>query len=195
MKVANFFAQVFAIFAFLTVGSLLVIVSLHILSASDAVSSVQELYTEPWSSLKTGILGLVFITVGLVFSKMLLKTGRSTDAILIPSEGGPVAIQVHAIEDLIRKVLKRFQLVKDCKMKVLARGRDLELRLRFTMWAGGHIPELLMEIQDAISARIHKLMGAETKLTIQCDVIKIEDHHNMGGTADSRQEDSAVLSQ
>ena len=43
MKVANAFAQLFAILAFLTLGSLMIIVSLHLLAFDDAILKVQEI--------------------------------------------------------------------------------------------------------------------------------------------------------
>src|SRR3989338_7417138 len=111
MKVMNAFAQVFAIFAFLTLGSLLILVALHILSLEDALFKVREVYEDPAKSLQSGMSGTLFIFVGLIFSKMLLKKGRHSEAIIFQSEIGQMVVSVKAIEDVVKKVLKRFHIV------------------------------------------------------------------------------------
>ncbi len=176
MKVFNVLAHVIAILAFLTLGSLLVIVSFHIISVEDATLQLRELYANPWRSVQTGCMGLVFIAVGLVFTRMLLKRRRQAEAIIYHSDRGPIVVSVTAIEDTVKKVLKHFHLVKDWKTKVLVQGKDVEIRLRLTLWSGGRIQELLVEIQEEIRARVKKMLGDENKLEITCDVQRIEDH-------------------
>ena len=63
MKVINAFAHIFAIFAFLTIGSLLMIVAFHILSLPDAQRQLEEFYSTPWRSVQTAVVGMVFIGV------------------------------------------------------------------------------------------------------------------------------------
>ena len=176
MKVINVFAQIFAIFAFLTLGSLLVLVALHILSAEDAVYKVRELYGSPLKSVQTGLVGLFFIVVGLIFSKMLVKRGREADAIIYQSEIGPMIVSVTAVEDVVKKVIKRFHMVKEAKIKTIIKGKDLEVKLRLVLWTGEGVPELLAQIQEETGARVKKILGAENRLEVICDVVKIEDH-------------------
>lgn len=176
MKVVNAFAQLFAIFAFLTLGSLLIIVALHILSIEDAVAKLHDLYANPWESLKIGFVGLLFITIGLIFSKMLVKTGRATEVIIFQSDIGPIVISTSAIEDVSKKVLKRFHLVKDFRIKTTLQNKLIQMKIRLVLWSGGNVPELLREIQDQVTTRIRKLVGSEVKLEVNCDVQKIEDH-------------------
>jgi len=176
MKVVNVFAQIFAIFTFLTLGSLLLLVSLHVLSVEDAIFKIREIYAAPAKSVQLGIAGLLCILVGLVFSKMLVKKGRESEAIMFQSEMGPVVVSVTAIEDVAKKVLKRFHRVKDWKLKTLLHHKDVEMKLRLVLWAGGEVPKLLKEIQDEICKRLRRLLGSESKFEIICDVHHIEDH-------------------
>lgn len=176
MKVFNFFVHIFAIFSFLTLGSLLMIVALHILALEDAILRVREIYANPWLGIQTGFLGLLFITVGLTFTKLLVKKGREQDAVIVQSEIGPIVVSANAIEDAVKKVLKRFNLVKDSKIKTLIRGKDVEIQIRLVLWAGGNVPELLEEIQGDVFRRIQKLLGESNKLEVSCDVQRIQDY-------------------
>lgn len=191
MKVINFFAQVFAIFAFLTVGSLMMIIAFHILSYPDAVEQLQELY-EPFHSMQAGILGLIFIAVGLIFTRMLLKQRRAQEALIYQSDIGPVVVSVTALEDVVKKVLKRYHLVKDWKIKTLIHGKEVEIKLRLVLWSGARLQALLTEIQEDLQSRIGKLLGSGNTLEILCDVQKIEDHEAQFPDVKPNQKQQAV---
>lgn len=176
MKVVNAFAHVFAIVAFLTLGSLLIIVSLHILSVEDAIFKIREVYASPWRSFQTGLGGLLFIMVGLGFAKMVVKKGRESETLIFQSEIGPIVVSVTAIEDVVKKVLKRFHLVKEWKVKTLLQGKDVKIKIRLVMWTESGLTALLAEIQEEVRARVKKLLGRTNGVEVACDVHRIEDH-------------------
>ena len=175
MKVFNAFATLFAVLAFLTLGSLMVMVAFHLLSLEDALLKIQEMYSSPWRSLQVGLLGLLFIMVGLTFAKMLVKRGRQTEALIFQGELGLIVVSATAIEDIVKKVIKRFHLVKEWKAKTVIDGRDVEIKLRLVLWSGGDAPSLLNSIQQEIRDRLRKILGPEGRIEIFCDVIRIEE--------------------
>ena len=177
MKVVNVFAHVFSICAFLTLGSLLLIVSLKLLSLDEAVLRLKEIYASPWKSFEFGIMGLAFITVGLVFARILIKKGKETDVLIYRTEAGPILVSGGAMEDIAKKVLRRFSLVKDSKIKVLINGKNVDFRVRLILWSGGHVQQLLLDIQREIRIRVIKLIGEDCHLELSCDVIGVEEHH------------------
>ena len=107
---------------------------------------------------------------------LLLKKRHQSEALIFQSEIGPIVVSSTAIEDTAKKILKKFYLVKDAKVKTLIQGKDVELKVRLVLWSGGRIQALLMEIQEEMRARVRKLLGPESKLEITCDVQRIEDH-------------------
>lgn len=191
MKVFNVFSQVFAIFAFLTLGSLLLIIAFHILTLENAVMQVRELYASPLRSFHEFLLGLVFIAVGLSFARNLLKKRRQDEAIICQSETGPIIVSVTAMEDVIRKVMKRFLLVKNFRSKVLIQDKDVQIKIRLILWAGAKVQSLLLEVQEEINSRVKKLLGPANRVEVICDVQQIEDHGH--GQAED-QEASNVIS-
>ena len=176
MKIINASVTIFSVLAFLTLGSLLLMVGLHLLSVEDALAKIHEIYSSPWRSIQTASLGLLFIFVGLTFAKIFIKRGRGeSEAIIFQGEIGPIVISVTTLEDLTKKVLRRFSLVKDWKIKILIDGRDVEIKLRLVLWSGEEIPVLLNSIQQEIRDRIRKIIGPDGKLEIVCDVIRVEE--------------------
>lgn len=175
MKVINAFATLFAVLSFLTLGSLTIMVALHLLSLEDALARIQEIYASPWRSLQMAMTGLLFIFVGLTFAKTLIKRSRQTEALIFQGEIGPIVVSTVAIEDVAKKVLKRFTLVKEWRVKTLIDERDVEVKLKLVLWAGGDVPKLLGSIQQEIGDRLRKILGSECQLEIYCDVARIEE--------------------
>src|SRR3989338_5627235 len=108
MKLINIFIQIFATFAFLTIGSLMIIVSLHVLTMEDALLKVQEIYENPWQALQMGVTGIFFIFSGLIFAKGLVKKARRNDDVILYGKWGYVRFSIKAIDDLERKSLNGF---------------------------------------------------------------------------------------
>ena len=175
MKVVNAFASMFAVLSFLTLGSLTLMVALHLLSLEDALLRIQEIYANPWRSFQMGMTGLLFIFVGLHFAKNLIKRGRQTEALVYQGELGLIVVSATAIEDLIKKVLKRISLVKEWRSKVSIDGREVEVKLRLVLWSGSDVPALLSSIQQEIGDRIRKILSPDCRLEILCDVVRIEE--------------------
>ena len=175
MKVVNAFATIFAVLSFLTLGSLMIMVALHLLSMQDAVAKIQEIYADPWRTFQMGMIGILFIFIGLSFAKTLIKRSRQTEALVFQGDIGLIVVSVTAIEDIIKKVLKRYSLVKEWKVKTNIDGREVEIKLRLVLWSGGDVPILLSNIQQEIRDRLRKILGPECRLEIFCDVVRIEE--------------------
>ena len=73
------------------------------------------------------------------------------------------------------KAVKRFPLVKSVKAKVLITGKNVEIKLRLVLWAGGHVPAVLSELQEEVQQRVKRLLGLDNPLTVICDVKGIDD--------------------
>ena len=175
MKVGNAAAQILTIFSLLTLGSLMIIVALHLLAFEDAILRLQEIYQNPWRSAQVGLVGLVFIVLGLAFSKMLIKSGRPNEALIFHSDAGPVVVSSRTIKNVAMKALKRITMVKNVKVKINISGKDVEVKLRLVLWSGGRVPEILAELQQEVQMRVKRLLGPENQVTVTCDVKGVEE--------------------
>ena len=66
MKVVHFFIHIFSVLVYLTIGSLLVIMALHIVSIEDVFTAVRDVYGGFWNAAQTFGIGVLFIVTGLV---------------------------------------------------------------------------------------------------------------------------------
>ena len=173
MKIINVFVQIFAIFAFLTVGSLMIIVSLHVLSMEDALLKVQDIYENPWKSLQMGGTGIFFIFVGLIFTKTLVKGTRRDDDVVLYGKWGHVAVSIKAIDDLVRKALRKFDVVREMQIETDVQGNRFKIVANLAVLAGWNLPELINTIQNELSERLNKMLGGGVELELIVNVIKI----------------------
>lgn len=173
MKVINFFVSVFSIFAFLTLGSLIIIVSLHIISLGDLVTTVQDVYNNFWRSFQAGVIGFLFIFTGLAWAKHLIKRNRPEDALTYESSMGTVKVSVTAIEDITRKVLRKFSVIKDHKDKIIINGKNLEIKLKLTLWTAVNAQQLIEDVQNELKRRLMKILSLESTVEITAEVVKV----------------------
>jgi hypothetical protein len=173
MRIVNIFVQIFAIFAFLTIGSLMIIVSLHILSMEDALLKVQELYEKPFRSLQMGVVGSFFIFVGLIFAKSLVKMIRRDDDVVLYGKWGYLTVSLRAIDDLVRRGIRRFDVVRDVQIETDVEGNRLKIVANLTVLSGWNLPELINTIQTELSQRITKVLGGSVELELIVNVIRI----------------------
>lgn len=173
MKVVNVFIQILAIFAFLTIGSLMIIVSLHVLTMEDALLKVQEIYEDPWRSLQMGVTGVLFIFVGLMFAKALVKRVRRDDDVVLYGKWGYVTVSIRAIDDLVRKALRKFDVVREMQIEMDVDGNRLKIVANLAVLAGWNLPELINTIQNDLSERLSKMLGGGVELELIVNIIKI----------------------
>ena len=97
-----------------------------------------------------------------------------------------MVVSAGALGNAAGKAVKRFPFVKSVKTKVNILGKNIEIKLRLVLWAGGHVPAILSELQQEVQHRVKRLLGAENQLIVICDVKGIEE-------ASSNLQDPAVL--
>ena len=94
---------------------------------------------------------------------------------VVSSEIGPMVVSANTLGNTAVKAVKHFPLVKSVKAKVNINGKNVEIKLRLVLWAGGHVPAVLAELQQEVQQRVKRLLGPENPLTVICDVKGIDD--------------------
>lgn len=173
MKVVNFIVEIISILVYLTVGSFLIIVAVHLVGFEDAINAVTDIYKNPVHSLEAGGIGLIFIVIGLTLAKIIVKRGRSDDALVLDSAAGKIRVSVDAIEDIARKVLKKFLLIKEYRVRTHVSDQHLEIKVRLVLWSGGSIPNIVNELRTDLGNRLSKVLGLKDNMEIKVDVAKV----------------------
>ncbi len=170
MRISRLFAYAFAAFAFLTLGSLMLIVSLHVLSMEDALLKVEELYEKPWQSVRMGISGLFFVVLGLVFSKFFVKSLKPSDDLILYGKWGHLNVSVRTISDLLRRVLKKYESIRLINVDVAASGNQLKVEANLVLLSEWGLPDLSSKIREEMIKRLKQILGAEVELDLVLNI-------------------------
>lgn len=150
--------------------------SLRIVDIQDVITSIEGVYGSISGGAQTFLLGIIFIFVGLAFARILIKKGQVEDALIFRGTKGMVSISLSALEDVTRKSLKKFLLVKTSVVKCHIEDERLEILVRLTLWSTMNIPGVIRQIQEEIRVKILKLLGQEYDFEIKVDIESIEEH-------------------
>ena len=176
MKIINFLFDVFCIFALLTLGSLLLIVAFHILPMEDALIKVQEVYESSARQFQIGLIGFLLITCGLMLTKMLVKKMRTEDELLlVEGDAGRMTITSRAVEDLTGRILKRFDAVRHSSVSTSFEQNKLKIIADIHVLPGWDLAELTSIIERDLQARVSKMLGGKTPVSIAIHISKIEE--------------------
>ena len=175
MRAFNFFIDTVCIFVFLTLGSLMMIVSLKILPMEDALIKLQDLYESGFHRFQIGAAALLFIVTGLALTKLMVKKMRADDEFLVVGEGGQTTIRYSVVNELIERSLRKFDLIRNCEVSSNFEQQVLKISLNLVMAASAQLQGLTPLIENEIRERITKILGCEILIDVSINVIKIID--------------------
>ena len=174
MKLLTLFIDVFCIFVFLTLGSLMIIVALHILPMEDALIKVQAIYESGFQSFQLGVTGLLLIVTGLALSRMLVKkTKGDDDFFIVESEGGRLTITYTAINELVVRVLKRFDVIRQSSVATSYEQGVLKIVASINILPGWDLSELTRTIEHDVEERVAKMLRSKMPISVSINVTKI----------------------
>ena len=174
MKLFHFFIDVFCIFAFLTLGSLMMVASLHILPMEDALIQVQALYESGFKSSQLGITGVLFIFVGLALSKELVKKSRKEDDhLFIESDIGRMSVTHSALNEVIQRSLKKFDFIRNPHVTSRQNPSGLKIVVGVQVVAEKDLSEVTRAIKQDVEERIVKMLKYKLPIFVDVNIEKI----------------------
>jgi len=173
MKVFNFFIDTFCIFALLTLGSLMMIVSLKILPLEDALIKLQDLYDSGPERFQIGVAGFVFIVAGLTLTKAMVKKMRGEDEFLVIGESGQTTLRFSAVNEMIQRSLKKFDSIRSCNVSSSFEQQVLKVNLELIAASSVDLQTLKPLIQNEIKEKISKILGYDILINVSINVSKI----------------------
>ncbi len=175
MKAFDLFTKVFSVFAFLSIGSLLIMVALHVVAWNDLVRDLGRIYEEPAAALQTLAIGVFFVFMGLAFAKMLIKQTRYAGGLIYTGPLGRTTVSVSAIEDVVRKALKRFPEILTFTLKCRGYETKAEIKIRLVVQEGVSLPRFTDEVKKEVLARLARILSLVNDVEIFIDVRNVKE--------------------
>ena len=172
MKVASFVVNLCSVFVLLTLGSLLTIVSLHLVAIDDLMATVRHVYYSPWKLFQLGAFGLLMNVLGLAFAKTLIKATDGS-AVIYESNNGQVRVAMEAMHETLRKAMKKYTVIKEQKMKISIDGQHVEAKIKMVLWMGVDVASFVKTLQEELHGILSRLLGEESEVEVFVDVIRV----------------------
>jgi len=141
------------------------------------LNTVEGLLTLVYNDTKAG--AIVFgIACGIIFVSFMLENliygrRRRERTIAFNNPGGPVAVSLTALEELIERLSAQVPEVKKVRPTVLAIKKGLDIEIKLVLRAEANIPDLTTRLQDMVRRKIEETIGMEGKINVRIHVTKI----------------------
>ncbi|HHW02662.1 MAG TPA: alkaline shock response membrane anchor protein AmaP [Thermoanaerobacterales bacterium] len=156
---------------FLALASVIVIIfSARLISLEDFGTRLSMLYGR-W---EVGAVGFIFLITSIKFLLSGLKTQHYPEAVIKNGEFGNISISLNAIENLILKIIRDIENVKDVKVHIKKREDAISILLKLVVNYDVIIPEMTSELQKSVKNYIETTAG----ITVKDVNIKIDNVFN-----------------
>lgn len=172
MKPLHIFLIIVGTIVFLMLGCFLFFgVCIGLSPLQDAMKEVERLYAHRvWA----GLVGIFFLSIGYIGVKILVKKPIKQDIFVVNSDYGRTSISIIAVEDLVKKTLKKYEQIKKYKERISIHNGVLELRISLTIWSGQAANEVVEFVHSDLLKKLKNFVGLTSdNLSIEIKVEKV----------------------
>lgn len=173
MRLVKSLAVLLHTLLFLVLGLGLLLMSLNLFTPEELAKSITTLYQEPNAKPIFGMVGGIFILIGLIMAHINITRIQREKTIAFENPDGQVTVSLSAIEDFIKKTVKLIPEVKELRSNVTANKKGISIVCRATIYSNSNIPEATEKIQNIVKTKVHEMLGVEETINIKINVAKI----------------------
>ncbi|MBU0534052.1 MAG: alkaline shock response membrane anchor protein AmaP [Candidatus Omnitrophica bacterium] len=164
MRVYNGFMLFLATVVFITLGVLLILLSLDVITVDALVKD---------HSFKILIGGISFALLGIAEIIIAVQSLNKMPVVAFSNPLGEVRVAYDALEGYVKSLSTEIHEIKDAKPQVVA-GRDgIEIHVRLVVERDVNLPELTSKFQDLVSRYVKDVMGIDSITAIKVYVQRI----------------------
>lgn len=173
MKIFNSIVIFFYTLVFLAVGGIIISYSLGIITVDTINELIKYLPTELNLRMIIGFAGIAIIVISLSILHLALGQFRQEKTLAYDHPGGRVTVALSAIEDLIKRLSKDFEEVKELRPAASINRDGIQISCKTILFQGAAIPNITQKIQSTIKLNIQNLLGIEEDIHVGVYVVKI----------------------
>lgn len=173
MKIFKSIVIVFYTLVFSAVGLILIAYAAGLVTPELVNEYMKHVPTELNLRMIVGVIGGAIIVICLAILQLALGSNQSERTLAYDNPSGQVTVSLAAIEDVIRRISREFEAIKDMRPHAVVKKDGVHIACKTALYQDAPIPELTQNIQNTIKARIQKLLGIEEETKVRVDVIKI----------------------
>ncbi len=160
---------------FSVVSVIVILFSTRAISLDMFWTSISAFYGR-W---EVGVVGLVVLLASLRLLLSGIKFKQSTETIIKNDDNGIISISFNAVENLVLKITRDVENVKDVRVKIRKHDDGISIFLNLVVTHDIIIPELTLELQKNVKNYIQSTAGIAVK-DVRINVDNIFNPSNKG---------------
>ena len=166
-------AIVFYVIIIWTTGLSVILFVLHVLDIDTVQKVANHIYNDAQAGSIVLLIACGIMGISYLLDQMIYGRRRRERNIAFDNAGGPVAVSLSALEELIRHLSVQVPEIKDIRPTVLAVKKGLDIDIKLTLRKEANIPDLTTRLQDLVRRKIEEAIGMEGKINVRIHVVKI----------------------
>lgn len=173
MKWVHVLWVIIGILVLLMLGCFLLFgVCFGICGIEDVYDEVNNLYN---NRVLSGLFGLFFLWGGYEGVKALMKRSARDEVFIAENENGRTSVSVFAIEDFIKKTLRKKDEIRKIRVKVRVQDKTLKVPVRVVLRPIEDSHDFVKHLQDSLIFKLTKFVGiGRNSIDLTVKVVKIE---------------------
>ena len=174
MRIFNWIVWLACSIIFYLLAALLLVFSAHLKGWFNIEFLFTYLKNQPDLWIICSLTGVLMLIITFFTSRIMLARFQREKTIAFSNPEGQVTISLSAIEDLIRRIARQVQEVKDLRCDVTAQKKGaIQITARVTLWSDANIPEVTERLQNLIKSKVQDMLGLEETVICTVHISKI----------------------
>lgn len=127
------------------------------------LAALQQVLLDPTGRWALAIVAALFFLSSVRMMRLALSVRKSNEALVRQSELGEVQVSLAAIENLVTRLGKQVDGVRDLKCRVGGGDSGIRLHLRAAVAGDMHIPGLAERLQEALQRQVRQVVGVDVE--------------------------------
>jgi len=141
------------------VGIALILISTELIGLQYFSTSISTLY----GNLETGVGGIALLILSFSYLVYTFKSRGVPEAVVRNGELGKVCITLGAVENIVQKVLRDVEEVKESRIYIKKQEDGVSITIKVTVNYDVIIPDLASELQKTIKDYVESTAGISVK--------------------------------
>ncbi len=151
----------------------IVLFSAHLLKPPFVLEIFRAIYFDDTLRIAFGVFGAILLVLNFVFYQFFSVNVHREKIIAFDNPTGRVTVSLIAMEDLVKRIVLKLSEVKDVRSVIKATKRGLDIKVRLTLYADCHIPDVTARIQQLVLKKVQEAIGLTEPMNIEIYVGKI----------------------
>lgn len=164
----------------------------HLLRLEQVVDFLYIIYVDNTLRLIFGVLAGILLLKNFVYYRLLSASVRRDKMVAFDNPSGRVSVSLSALEDMVKRNVRRLPEVKDVKPDIFASKKGVQFKIRLHLFSEVNIPDITSKVQELVKKKVQEMIGLDQSIDVTIFVGKISPDGVKGKAVEEPQDPPAT---